>query len=390
MSDEKRPHPILNIKPERVRDEPARRLAGPPPPGGPGANRPGRGTSEPRPAAPGGPEKRPSSGRFMGYALSGLIGGGVAAAGILLAPAALPQLGLVRTGDVKSEMRRLENRTIALERALRSQNVAQAAPAQAGAAPEVVNELRGRMDMLVQHVSGIDKELADFGARIESAEKGAATSTGAADAQSEAARAVAPLLTRLTALEREMNSVSKVQAERQGDTKAAALAIAFTNLKRAIADGRPFSGELATVESLSPRKLPVNELALYKDQGVPTISALMKDFQSSSKRAIERHYQGNSSSFIGEMISRARSAIQIKPGDGSGDAPEAVIGRMESALRSGNLSGAVLEGGSLKGRAAEEMQPWLQSAQSRVVADEALRQTDTELLAALTRSGTRR
>ncbi len=385
MSDEKRPYPILNIKPDRGRGgaSPSRQ------PGASAASGSGMAGEQRVPPAP--PKGNGSSGggRIVSHALAGLAGGAIAAAAVLSLPSVMPQLGLAGA-DTQSEIRRLEDRTAALERAIRTQTAS--APAASGleAATQAINEVSGRMDTLVQRVSGIERELAETATQGGNPANPAPAALAAADVQAEAERAIAPLQTRLAALERDMDALSKAQAERQGDAKTAALAVAFTNLKRAVSDGRPYASELATVESLAPKKLALTELAAYKDAGVPTLAALTRDFPEISKRAIESHYQGNSSTFVGEMLARARSAIQITPGDKSGNSPEAVIGRMQGALRSGDLGAAVLEGSALQGRAAETMQPWLQSAQSRLVAEEALRQTDAELLAALTKPGTRR
>jgi hypothetical protein len=131
-------------------------------------------------------------------------------------------------------------------------------------------------------------------------------------------------------------------------------------------------------------------LAVNKDTGIPSAAALIRDFRDVSKRAIEKHYQGNNSTFIGQMIKHAQSAIQIRPSGSAGDSPEAVIGRMDAALRGGDLVAAVAEAGALKGVALEEMKPWIIGVQARLAADETLKRTDAELLAALTKAGSGR
>jgi hypothetical protein len=394
MTDDKRPKPFINLRPPR-REEPPRLSAGhpgggtgpgmgaaPPFPGGSPGSGGARGAPPPPPARSGGAL------RFAGYLLAGVAGSAITASALILLPTVYP--GIVRTVpqlaafvpyDIKGEVRRLEDRTAEVERAVR----AQAATRQDAPGAEAVNELRGRLDQLVRRVSDLDIVVAqgEFGG------KGPRAATSA-DAQAEAERAVAPAVARIAALEREVDGLIKAQAERQGDAKAAALTLALSNLKRAVADGRPYASELATVESLAPRKLPVGQLAPHKDSGVPTFAVLSRDFGDFTKRAIERHYQGDSSTFIGDMIARARSAIQVRPAGGNGDTPEAVLGRMGAALRAGELGTALVEAGGLSGRAAEEMQPWVEAARNRVTVDAILKQTDEELLAALTKTGVRR
>ena len=161
-------------------------------------------------------------------------------------------------------------------------------------------------------------------------------------------------------------------------------------MKRAIVEGRPFSQELAAIENLSGSKLPVSQLAPYKDQGVLSLTELQREFSDASTKAIQAYYRGKGNSIMGEVISRAKAAIQVKPAGSKGDTPEAVLGRMETALKAGNLREALTEGAALEGPAQEEMQAWLGKAQERAVADEALKKTDQELLASLTKAQSRR
>ncbi len=87
-----------------------------------------------------------------------------------------------------------------------------------------------------------------------------------------------------------------------------------------------------------------------------------------------------------EVLSRARGAIQVKPIGDAGDSVEALLGRMEKALKAGDLKGALTESASLEGPAKEELKSWLQHAQARAAADEAVQKTDQELLASLTKT----
>ena len=103
-----------------------------------------------------------------------------------------------------------------------------------------------------------------------------------------------------------------------------------------------------------------------------------------------KHYHGKAESFVDEMLSRAKGAIQVKPIGGAGDTVNALLVRMEKALKAGNLKGALTESASLEGPAKEELQTWLGHAQARASADEAVRKTDEELLASLTKTSANR
>ena len=215
--------------------------------------------------------------------------------------------------------------------------------------------------------------------------------------QAEIASQMAPVAERLAGLERSQNEkasevtqrlagIERSQSERASDARTAAATIALTNLKRAVSDGKPFAAELTAIESLSSEKLPISQLAPYKDTGVPSLSQLQREFTDIVHDVIVKHYHGKAESFMDEVLSRARGAIQVTPTGSAGDTVEAVLGRMESALKAGDVKSALTESAGLEGPAKEELQTWLEHAQARATADEAVRKTDQELLASLTKT----
>ena len=62
---------------------------------------------------------------------------------------------------------------------------------------------------------------------------------------------------------------------------------------------------------------------------------------------------------------------------------------MSTALKSGDLKTALQQGAALE-HPPQEMIDWFAKAQARAAAEEALRKTDQELLASLTRPASRR
>ena len=123
---------------------------------------------------------------------------------------------------------------------------------------------------------------------------------------------------------------------------------------------------------------------------MPSLSELQREFADAIRDVIVKHYQGNAQSFMDQVLSRARGAIQVKPIGGAGDTIEAVLGRIENALNAGDVKGAVTESAALDGPAKEELQTWLAHAQVRAAADDAVRRTDQELLASLTKTSATR
>ncbi len=387
MPNDKRPKPTIDMAAERV-VEPSRPLlsGGRPASAGEGASLKASAAQDPAPA------KTPRSGLgFAGYILAGVTGGAIIAGCAYFASRMeIPGVSLTDPGT-KQRILELEERTASLESALRalSRAAPQAGYQPSGSGPEGLNEVRSRLDGMVDAARGLDRTVQSLAQKVEALEQRPAAVETAGGETKEALRAeiaaqTAPLQQRLASAERELETLARAQNERQADARTASLTLALTNLKRAIADGRPFPAELAAVETLSATKLPVSQLAPYKDTGIASMAALQSEFAEASKTTIEAYYSNKSNSFMGEMLSRAKSVVQVRPAGGTGSSEEAILGRMSTALKSGDLKTALLEGAALQ-HPPQEMMDWFAKAQARLAADEALRKTDLELLASLTR-----
>ncbi len=374
MPDDKRPRPTIDMSAERVSQAPSPRPALP---GGKAASQ-----------APGPSQRR--GGGFTGYLLAGLIGAIIAAGGAFLAlKAGIPGFSLTDP-HTRAAMAELEERTASLESALRAQG--RSAPVSAyqpGAAPEGLNELRSRLDGVVDVTRSLDQTVQSISQRVQGLEERPGGGESKETVRAEIASQTAALQQRLGAAERELEALTRAQNERQADARTASLTLALTNLKRAVADGRPFPAELAAVETISASKLPVSQLAPYKDTGVATLAELQTGFAEASKKTIEDHYANKQGGFMGDMLSRAKSVVQIKPADSTGDSVEAILGRMSTALKTGDLKTALMQGAGLE-HPPQEMMDWFAKAQARAAADEALRKTNSELLASFTRPAARR
>jgi hypothetical protein len=276
--------------------------------------------------------------------------------------------------ELQDKIREQQDKTAQLSDTI---NVKLAAPGKT-ASPEELNEVRSRLDDLSKAAKAEDESVQSLSQRVRALEQKPVHLPEKEAVQAEIASQMAPVTERLAGLER-------TQSERASDARTAAVTIALTNLKRAVSDGKPFATELTAIESLSSEKLPVSQLAPYKDTGVPSLSQLQHEFADTVRGVIVKHYHGKAESFMDEILSRARGAIQVKPTGSAGDTVEAVLGRMERDLKAGDVKGALTESAALEGPAKEELQTWLEHAQARAAAEEAVRKTDQELLASLTK-----
>ena len=316
----------------------------------------------------------------------GLLGGGILS--LILAGG-----GPTTDEQVRLSIKELQDKTAQLSDTVRMKLVAPGKTA----SPEDLNEMRSRLDDLSKAAKAGDESVQSLSQKVRTLEQKPAHQPEKEAVRAEIASQMAPVTERLAGLERSQNEkasevtqrlagIERAQSERASDAQTAAVTIALTNLKRAVSDGKPFATELTAIESLSSKKLPVSQLAPYKDTGVPSLSQLQREFADTVRDVIVKHYHGKAESFMDEILSRARGAIQVKPTGSAGDTVEAVLGRMEKALKAGDVKGALTESAALEGPAKEELQTWLEHAQARAAADEAVRKTDQELLASLTKT----
>jgi len=321
--------------------------------------------------------QQPNSGGGILKALTAGVIGGLVGAGVVYFTVP-SETGPAADTEARRQIADLQQRTAALNEAVRARPAA--AVAETPAAPVVdLTEVRARLDDLEKADKDADAALQALSQRVQTIEQKPGIEPSKEVVAAAVAEQIAPIGNRITGLERGLG-------ERQADARNAALTLALSNLKRAVADGRPFGEELTAIENLSPEKLPIADLAAYKDKGVPSIAALRTSFEDAARVAIQKHYQKQSpDSVVGQVLARARTAVQVKPSGDGGDTVEAILGRVSSALKAGNPNAALTAAETLPSTAKDEIVPWLEQVKARVAADEAVKKTDQQLIATLTK-----
>lgn len=180
--------------------------------------------------------------------------------------------------------------------------------------------------------------------------------------------------------------VAKLEAEIDkglAGTKSAAAAIAFANLRAAVAQGRPYATELATITSLVPDPGDLGPLPAYAEKGIPTVAELTRSFAASRDRALAAASPPPSGSFLDRLLASASSLIKIKRVDeaATGDAPSAVLARAEALLDKGDLGGALKQLATLQGAPRDAFTAWLDDANARASADDVMQRLEAALLA---------
>jgi hypothetical protein len=201
----------------------------------------------------------------------------------------------------------------------------------------------------------------------------------------DVAAALAPMTSKLSGLEQNVQGVVKNEDDRRTQSERMVLALELGNLKRALDRGGAYAAELADVEKTSGGKLNLAGLAKYKDQGVPTVASLTGDFRSVAHSVIAADAEPASGSVIDRLLASAKGVVRVrKVAAGTEDkSAEAIVARIEAALKSGRLSDIAAEAQPLSPRAKAVIDPWLSKVDVRGGIDRAVGEIETQLKASL-------
>jgi hypothetical protein len=138
----------------------------------------------------------------------------------------------------------------------------------------------------------------------------------------------------------------------------------------------------SVVESEDDRKAIAER---FEDKGVPTLAELRQDFKAVAFKMIEAEAEPVEGSIVDRLLAGARSVVRVRkishdPNDAS---VEAVVRRMEIALREDRLNEVLDEAKSLPPPAADAAKGFLAKAEARNAVDKALAAVEMQLKASL-------
>ena len=168
-------------------------------------------------------------------------------------------------------------------------------------------------------------------------------------------------------------------------TKSATAALAFANLRAAVADGRPYAEELATIKSFVPDPEDLEPLPAYADKGIPTVPELARSFAAAEDAALADATPAGSGSIIDRLLASAATIVKVKRVDeaATGDSPSAVLARAQALIDKGDFAGSVQQIETLQGAPRDAFSAWLADARARLGADDVVKRLEATLLASM-------
>lgn len=236
--------------------------------------------------------------------------------------------------------------------------------------------------------STLGKKLAQLDAQSTQLSQQIEALTSGLETLKENALTKTALNTKLGAIQTELESVSTQlaavtarESEAHEAARKSALALAFSNLKRAMNRGDGYSNELSAVKRLANQSLDFSLIEPYANSGVPTEQSLLETYPPLAVEALARGETSDDSSTWDKLVSKARTAVNYRrTGDVKGDNNEAVLARMEHKFKDGHVEDVLAEAKALDGQAAQIMAPWLQKLEARLMVERTVQKLEDQLI----------
>ena len=151
------------------------------------------------------------------------------------------------------------------------------------------------------------------------------------------------------------------QTSQEAASKTLARAAA-SRIIAAVESGAPFATALADLEATGASDIPEALKSAARD-GVVTLAALQGEIPSAARAALAESLQDAEAGFSG-FLKRQLGARSIAPREG--DDADAVLSRIEGAVRQGRLMDALAEAETLPTEAKSAMSDWLEKTTTRV------------------------
>jgi hypothetical protein len=192
----------------------------------------------------------------------------------------------------------------------------------------------------------------------------------------------------LGGLGKRVDALEKAMQKAAVDPADMAASLIVLQIDAALRAARPFPGEYATLATLVRNRpelaAAAAPLAGPAKSGVASRAVLTRKLHNLAAHIAEATPPPASDDLTGQIMARLRSLVTIRRTGGAGQTPaESAVNTAETAMRQGDLAGAVTALRSLSGASAEAAMPWLKLAEPRLQAEAALDRLTTLLAARL-------
>jgi hypothetical protein len=237
----------------------------------------------------------------------------------------------------------------------------------------LIGSLRERVVSLESRETVAPSDLETMTNRIETAESGAGA--------------------RIAGLEADLATVRQLAEKRAPQReRAGLLLLAVGQLEAATTTSGSFAAQLASVKDLASGESTETAEALAvlegHDGGVATVTSLTQRFNDLAKAVSQAKIAGSDEGLVGKTLNTVASLVTIRRTDvAEGPGVDAILVRAESAVKAGDIAGAVTALEELSGAPAERASAWVAAAKARVAVDQAVARLRGAALASVAEAG---
>lgn len=333
-------------------------------------------------APPPAPPPAPRQGGFAALVLGGLvaagIGYGAAYMGWLPTRGAEPS----QNDTIAQALAPLQEQIAAL--------VAATPPAPEPVAPVDLSPVMTQLETLADRIDALALRVGALEDRPALADDAQAQSSAAQAIEAEmeteraaiAARTAELEAAAQAALSEAQAAIATAELEAAAARARAEAQAALGQIQAALASGKPFADALATIAAVTPA---ADALTSVAETGLSTRADLQEGFAPLARAALPVALQETAGEGLGERLGAfvmgQIGGRAVEPREG--DSPDAVLSRVEAAIRAGDLPAALTEIAALPEGARAVLAPWVADVENRVAAEAGL----ATLIAALSADG---
>lgn len=175
------------------------------------------------------------------------------------------------------------------------------------------------------------------------------------------------------------------------DLKAAAMLIAFSQMRNALFRQEPFENDLALLQRLAGEdneelQTSIDRLAPHAKDGVLSPGGLSNEFKGLAGDIVVSSLKGEDVSIKEKAQARIHNVFKFEK-DGelvSGTPTQQTVSKAQKLLDQGDIQGAIMELQSLDGPAAETALPFIQEAQASLLAEQVQKMLGNSILSKFT------
>lgn len=237
--------------------------------------------------------------------------------------------------------------------------------------------------------------------RIEQLENSVSGQNQLKDSMTQLQDIVANLDTKQQSLSEDLENVQENDSEgalgqtlegvSNTDLKAAAMLIAFSQMRSALNRSEPFENDLGILHKLAGEdneelRDAIERLAPHAENGVLTKQGLSEELKTLTGDIVFSSLQGEDVSIKEKAMARLNQVLKVEK-DGqqiTGTETQVTVSKAQALLDQGDIQGAIAELQTLDGEAAETAQPFLQKAEASLLAQQVENMIGTDILSAIT------